>query len=70
MIQNVSEGGTQIWLDQTLPASTLVKIEYDDNLLLGEVIYCRREQSGWLVGVKIEHGLFELTALAAAMQGF
>lgn len=70
VIRNVSEGGTQIRLDQTLPSSTLVKIEYDDNLLLGEVIYCQQEQSGWLVGVKIEHGLFELTALARAMQGF
>ena len=70
MIRNVSEGGTQIRLDQPLPPSTLVKIEYDDNLLLGEAIYCQRDQSGWLVGVKIEHGLFDLTALATAMQGF
>jgi hypothetical protein len=70
VIRNVSESGTQIRLDQPLPPSTLVKIEYDDNLLLGEVVYCRQEQSGWLAGVKIEHGLFDLTALAAAMQGF
>jgi PilZ domain-containing protein len=70
VIRNVSEGGTQIRLDETLAPSTLVKIEYDDNLLLGEVVYCREEQSAWLVGVKIEHGLFELRALATAMQGF
>jgi hypothetical protein len=70
MIRNVSAGGTQIRLDQALPSSTLVKIEYNDNLLLGEVIYCQPEQSGWLVGVKIEHGLFELAALATAMQAF
>jgi hypothetical protein len=70
MVRNVSEGGTQIRLDQPLSPSTLVKIEYEDNLLLGEVVYCQQEQSGWLAGVKIEHGLFELTALAAAMQRF
>ena len=69
-MRNLSEGGTQIRLDQPLPPSTLVRIEYNDSLLLGEVVYCQQEQSGWLVGVKIEHGLFELTALAAAMQGF
>jgi hypothetical protein len=33
-------------------------------------VYCQQEQSGWLAGVKIEHGLFELTALADAMRGF
>jgi len=70
MIRNVSEGGTQIQLDQPLAPSTLVKIEYEDNLLLGEVIYCQQEKFGWLAGVRIEHGLFGLTALATAMQGF
>jgi hypothetical protein len=69
-IRNLSEGGTQVWLEQPMPPSTLVKIEYNDSLLLGEVVYCQQEQSGWLVGVQIEHGLFELTALATAMQGF
>jgi hypothetical protein len=69
-IRNLSEGGTQILLDEPLPSSTLVKIEYEDSLLLGEVVYCQPEQSAWLVGIKIEHGLFELTALAAALQGF
>jgi hypothetical protein len=69
-IRNVSEGGTQILLDEPLPPPTLVRIEYDDNLLLGEVVYCRQEQSGWLVGVRVEHGLFGLTALAVAMQRF
>jgi hypothetical protein len=70
VIRNLSEGGTQIRLDEPLPPSTLVKIEYDDNLLLGEVVYCNQEQSSWLAGVRVEHGLFELTALARAMQGF
>jgi hypothetical protein len=69
-MRNVSESGTQIWLDQALPPSTLVKIEYGDNLLLGEVVYCRQERSGWLVGLRVEHGLFGLTALASAMQAF
>jgi hypothetical protein len=68
--RNLSEGGTQIRLDEPLPPSTLVKIEFDDNLLLGEVIYCTQEQSGWLAGVRIEHGLFGLTGLATAMNRF
>ena len=70
MVRNISEGGTQIRLDQPLPPPTLVKIEYEDNLLLGEVIYCEETQSGWLVGVRIEHGLFALTNIATVMQKF
>jgi len=69
-IRNVSEGGTQIRLGEPLPPFTLVRIEYEDNLLLGEVVYCRQERSSWLLGLRVEHGLFGLTALAASMQGF
>jgi len=69
-IRNLSQGGTQIRLGEPLPPFALVRIEYDDNLLLGEVIYCRQEQCGWLVGLRVEHGLFGLTALADAMQAF
>jgi len=69
-IRNLSEGGTQIRLDQPLPPFTLVRIEYDDNLLLGEVVYCEQEQSGWLIGLRVEHVLFGLTALADSMQAF
>ncbi len=68
-IQNISEGGTQIWLDQPLNYASLVRIEYDDNLLLGEVVYCKREPAGWLVGIHAEHALFGLTALARALSG-
>ena len=70
MVRNVSEGGTQIRLDQPLAPPTLVKIEYEDNLLLGEVIYCEETQTGWLVGVRVEHGLFALSAIANVMQKF
>ena len=69
-IRNVSEGGTQLWLREPLQAFTLVKIEYDDSLLLGEVVYCQRDPSGWLVGVRVEHGLFGLAALAKVMRQF
>jgi hypothetical protein len=69
-IRNLSEGGTQIWLGEPLPPFTLVRIEYDDNLLLGEVVYCRQEPSGWLLGLRVEHVLFGLTALADSMQAF
>lgn len=67
-IRNVSKGGTQLQLDQPLEASSLLKVEYDNNLLLGEVVYCQQEQTGWVVGIRIEHTLSGLTALADAMR--
>jgi PilZ domain len=68
VLNNVGEGGAQLTLDRSVAPSSLVKIEYSDNFLLGEVVYCRKENSAWLVGVKLEHGLFGLTALASAIR--
>jgi len=65
-ILNLSEGGTQIWLDQPLRYASLVRIEYNDNLLLGEVVYCKQEQDGWLVGIRVEHSLVGVKAFARA----
>ena len=64
-IRNVSEGGTQILLDQPIPYASLVTIDYDDNRLLGEVVYCQKEQAKWLVGIRVEHALLGLAALAS-----
>ncbi|MDP8990090.1 MAG: PilZ domain-containing protein [Acidobacteriota bacterium] len=62
-VRNVSEGGTQILLGQPVGYGSLVTIDHDDNRLLGEVVYCQKEQAGWLVGVRIEHALFGLATL-------
>jgi hypothetical protein len=64
-IRNISEGGTQIRLDQPLRYASLVAIDYDDNRLLGEVIYCEKEPAGWLVGIRVEHALLGLSTLAS-----
>jgi len=65
-ILDLSEGGTQVWLSQPLSYSSLVRVNYDDNLLLGEVVYCQKEQAGWLVGIRVEHALLGVKALARA----
>jgi PilZ domain len=64
-IRNISNGGTQIRLDQPLRYASLVTIDYDDNRLLGEVVYCEKEQTAWLVGIRVEHALLGLTILAS-----
>jgi hypothetical protein len=47
-----------------------LRVEYEDNLILGEVVYCLQQQSGWLLGLRVEHALFGLTALSNAMKAF
>ena len=69
-IRNVSNGGTQIRLDQPLKYSSLVMIDYDDNRFLGEVVYCEKQQAGWLVGIRVEHVLLRLSALASIGEGY
>jgi hypothetical protein len=64
-VRNVSNGGTQIRLDQPLRYALLVKIDYDDNCLLGEVVYCEKERAGWLVGIRVEHALLGLAKFAS-----
>ena len=56
-IRNLSEGGTQILLHEPLHLTSSVKIEYADKVLLGEVVYCRQEQAGWLLGIRVERAL-------------
>jgi len=65
-IRNISKrGGTQVLLDQPLRCSSLVTIDYDDNRLLGEVVYCDKKEAGWLVGISVEHALLGLATLAS-----
>jgi len=64
-IRNVSNGGAQLRLDQPVQYGSLVTIDYDDNRLLGEVVYCAKEPAGWLAGIRIEHALLGLAALAS-----
>lgn len=65
-VRNLSEGGTQIWLDEPLPVSSLLKIESADKLLLGEVVYCRQEEAGWLLGIHVGQVLPRAPGVAQA----
>ena len=64
-IRNISKGGAQIQLHQPLRYASIVAIDYDDNRLLGEVVYCEKQSAGWLVGVRVEHALLGLATLAS-----
>jgi hypothetical protein len=66
-MRNFSEGGVQILLDQQLRIPSPVKIEYAGKLLAGEVVYCRQEQAGWLLGIRVGSALSGVTDLSKAV---
>ena len=47
-----------------------VKIELEDCLFLGEVIYCRADEASFFVGVELEQALYGLSELARALGAF
>jgi len=51
-------------MEVPVPAGTALKVELDDALLLGEVIYCRPDESVFYVGVELEHALCGLGELS------
>ena len=72
VVANFSARGLCLAADRPLPAGSAVKVELDDMLLLGEVVYCHREAGNYLIGVALEEALYhtgELAALADRLLG-
>ena len=70
-IRNISGRGIGLETGVPVAAGTALKVELDDSLLLGEVIYCRADGPVFYVGVELEHalnGLGELSRMVNAYQ--
>ena len=63
-VKNVSTRGIGLELQGPVAIGSPVKIELDDCLFLGEVIYCRQDAASFFVGVELEQALYGLTELA------
>lgn len=62
---NLSGRGLGLRVRDALPLGGAVKIEADDNLYVGEVVYCRPASPGFEVGIALEQALYNLTQLRA-----
>jgi len=69
-IKNVSARGIGLELQNPVSVGSALKIELDDSLLLGEVIYCRDDGDSFYAGVELEHMLCGLGDLAQALAAF
>ncbi len=69
-VKNVSGRGIGLELDGPVAPGAVLKLELDDTLLLGEVIYCRQDATGYYIGVELEQSLAGLKELEIAVRGF
>jgi len=69
-VKNVSTRGIGLELEGPVAIGSPVKIELDDCLFLGEVIYCRQDEASFFVGVELEQALCGLSELARALGAF
>ncbi|HEY7389992.1 MAG TPA: PilZ domain-containing protein [Bryobacteraceae bacterium] len=70
LVRNVSEAGVQLVWSHSIPAGSAVKIELDNALALGEVVYCIAEGDQWVFGIKLEHVLNGLAELQRKLLEF
>jgi len=69
-VKNVSGRGVGLEVEGPLVIGAALKIMLDDAILLGEVIYCRKQIDGYYVGIELEQALCGLADLAAAVRSF
>jgi len=67
-VKDMSGLGIGLELEHAVPAGTALKIELDDALVLGEVVYCRRDGASFTVGVHLEQALTGLAELRRTME--
>jgi len=60
----ISGSGMRIFLNRGIPLGTLVKVESDNSLILGEVCHCAVQPNGFLLGLKLLRLLSNLNELA------
>jgi len=69
-LRNFSPRGIGLEMQVPVAAGSALKLEFNDTLLLGEVIYCRDDGDSFYVGVELEHALYGLGELASALGSY
>jgi hypothetical protein len=70
LIRNISGKGLGLEVQGPVFPGTLLRVDLQDALLLGEVIYCRRDESSYYVGVELEHSLCGLGELSRMVNAY
>src|SRR5215212_2927713 len=67
-VTNACSGGLQLVTATAVLPGTAVKIETDDALMLGEIVYCRNEPDRSVIGIELNQVLAGLAALARRLE--
>jgi hypothetical protein len=63
----VSQGGAGLEAAAAVLPGCLVRLDFDDELWLGEVVHCCAKGTRWALGIRVEQRLSHLTQLRALM---
>jgi hypothetical protein len=66
-VKNVCSWGMAIEMPCPAPPGTLLQIEFDDGVALGESIHCREAAGSYYVGITLDQALKSLANLALAV---
>jgi hypothetical protein len=66
-IKNVCSSGMAIEMDRPAPPGTLLRIEFEDGVTLGESVHCREAAGSYYVGITLDQALKSLANLALAV---
>jgi hypothetical protein len=69
-LANFSAYGVRLIMDKKLSPGTMVKVEWGNTMLLGEIIYCNAEGAEFAVGLELEDALYETDSLADLAKGW
>lgn len=68
VVEDLSGRGARIRLPLPLKAGTLVQMETAEDLYLGEVCHCRREERGFVAGMEVDCVLHAAGSIRALMR--
>ncbi|NLV30414.1 MAG: PilZ domain-containing protein [Acidobacteria bacterium] len=66
-LSDLSVHGLSLILGEALPEGALVRVDWGDVTFTGELVYCKPQAGGFVVGLKVEDPVYE-TARKCAMQ--
>ena len=69
-ILNFSGRGLRLRSETNLPAGTLVRLDLNSTMMLGEVCYTEPDGDGFAIGLRLEHSLLQTEGLERLRQRF
>jgi hypothetical protein len=67
-IKNFCSWGMAIEMRCPAPPGTLLRIEFDDGVVLGESVHCREAAGAYYVGITLDQALKSLANLVLALE--